>query len=358
MYQGFRRFLSKNGKSSRVKYIGVCTILVVSIVSFCGMIYYSMNHCFPMNNRTLETKVLASLHENELRTKSLIELPYAANFSILILYSYFEGISKLSNTPPDLAALNLKFFIQIGVLGPTAPDPHKAMFVFIINGGNVSVTFPKNANNVFLLRRANTGLEFCGVKEALEKYNAPSIKHFVILNSSVRGPFLPNYMQEKPWTDAFIHMITPSTKLVGTSVNCYCNPCVGQSKLNTIHLQSFFLVTDTVGLDIIAKKLICTNNKVKAILTTELGMSQAILAAGFNLGSNLHFWYGHDFRQLQPTLLKCAQVRKHNEFGGDVMHHNAYFGTTVHPFEVIFSKVNREGMDFLADKHSIWSLGI
>mmetsp|Transcript_5095 Transcript_5095/g.6923 ORF Transcript_5095/g.6923 Transcript_5095/m.6923 type:complete len:364 (-) Transcript_5095:56-1147(-) len=282
--------------------------------------------------------------------------PPSFNSSILVMYSYFEGSSKESNTNADLARTNLEYFIKVGVLGPTSPDRQQATFVFIINGGHVSVHIPEHLSNVHVLKRNNFGLEFCGVKEALEKYNRHGFTHYIMLNSSIRGPFLPNYVRFRPWTDSFINMITSDVKLVGTSINCYCNPCAGQAKLDTLHLQSFFLATDVIGMEIIQKKMICTNHKVTAVLSTELGMSQAVLTSGFNLGSNLQFWQGHDFRKLEPTLLKCAQVLNNNMFGGDVMFRNAYFGLTVHPLEVIFTKVNRKGMADFVERYSSWNL--
>jgi hypothetical protein len=58
---------------------------------------------------------------------------------------------------------------------------------------------------------------------------------FVMMNSSVRGPFLPNFWpKDRPWTEALTGLLNAEVKLVGPTINCG----------GGAHIQSTVLATD------------------------------------------------------------------------------------------------------------------
>jgi hypothetical protein len=98
---------------------------------------------------------------------------------------------------------------------------------------------------VLVLPKENDCMDFGGWRYALDRlpWRNGTYGHFVFMNSSVRGPFLPTYMPRSiHWTTLFTRYITdPSlgpgpVKLVGTTINCYYAP----------HVQSMLWVTDLV----------------------------------------------------------------------------------------------------------------
>ena len=278
-----------------------------------------------------------------------------ARVKSIVFYSYYEAgpsqeESGNSNTAKDMAKRNLRFFIQHGVLGPNAPTPEDATIVFIINGGHISESIPKHLSHVHMLKRPNEGLEFCGVAEALKAFPG-GYKYFFMLNSSVRGPFLPNYMPVKvPWTTSVYQMLNDKVKLSGVSINCECcargqaecnRACYDEDGLKHVHVQSFFLVTDQVGLEIIRPALGCHSTKVDAIYQGEVNISSRILAAGYNIASMDKFWYGHDFTNATATETLCTAVSRGGAHNGDTQYAQSYFGMDHNPYENMFVKVNR-----------------
>jgi hypothetical protein len=115
----------------------------------------------------------------------------------LILYAYFE-------TPN--ARANIQYFITHGLHGA-------ADFIFILNGEtDIYKQLPKKSNIKFVQRR-NDCFDLGSYGEVLlkdelyKKYN-----HFIMLNASIRGPFLP-YWSEACWSDMFLRRITDEVKV-------------------------------------------------------------------------------------------------------------------------------------------------
>lgn len=65
--------------------------------------------------------------------------------------------------------------------------------------------------------------------------------YFVLINSSVRGPYLPFYAARLlHWTQAFTSQLTSQVKLVGCTISCEI----------AVHVQSYVLAMDKTGRDI------------------------------------------------------------------------------------------------------------
>lgn len=89
----------------------------------------------------------------------------------------------------------------------------------------------------------------------------------------------------------FSHLMTSrlddDTKLVGSLISCGGLNHKGRRFANP-HIQSFAVATDSIGLEVIlsnSSAFQCFSNFKDVIVNSELGMSAAILHAGYNLGS-------------------------------------------------------------------------
>ncbi len=77
--------------------------------------------------------------------------------------------------------------------------------------------------------------------------NYKDYKYFIFINSSVRGPYLPAYIDSSTWTQAFTSQFTDTIKLVGSSINCEKTHWKGDTKGKTrhnAHVQSYAIATD------------------------------------------------------------------------------------------------------------------
>ncbi|KAK6531423.1 hypothetical protein TWF281_008228 [Arthrobotrys megalospora] len=117
----------------------------------------------------------------------------------LITYVYFE-------TPN--ARQNALFFINHGLHA-------QADFIFILNGETDLATHIPGAPNIEIIQRNNTCYDLGSHAEILTANNNTLINkynRFIMLNASVRGPFLPIWSREC-WSDAYLDKITETNKV-------------------------------------------------------------------------------------------------------------------------------------------------
>ena len=179
--------------------------------------------------------------------------------------------------------------------------------------------------NVKLVYHENTCFDIGTFGELLDKklIGLSNSKYVIVLNSSIRGPFLPSYISKDfKWTEAFTSKINDEVKLVGPTISC-------GSPLP--HVQSFLLATDMVGLNILYKEgaLKCYSDQSATVKYSELGASAAILKYGFNIASLM----------LRYTDIDWRLKKNHN------CNHNVnpfpqlmYDGITINPLETLFVK--------------------
>ncbi|CAH1778986.1 unnamed protein product [Owenia fusiformis] len=252
-----------------------------------------------------------------------------ASERILVVYAY----SEIAYDRYDSKS-NLQFFIDFAINGKH--HSYDVNYVIVVNGYNCTVNIPEQ-NNTYVIARPNSGFDACAWKVGLDymrnKKGDKWYKYFVLLNASVRGPFIPPYANDKHWTTYFTKFLDSYVKLVGTSICC--------SKIWPVHIQSMFLVTSQTGLALIEDLLKCGyRDKLAVTFNVEIKMSQAVLKKGFNIASLLKQWEDHDFRDKHRTDEMCS---KHNtKKNGDPYFEGAYYdGIDIHPFEVMFFKTNR-----------------
>jgi len=111
------------------------------------------------------------------------------------------------------------------------------------------VQFP-SYGNVRVLRKSNQCLDFGGWRYGLDAipWRSGKYTHFIFINSSVRGPFVPLYVPKAiHWTVLFTSLLQEEgdgyaangpIKLVGMTINCH---------QNRPHVQSMLWAIDLVG---------------------------------------------------------------------------------------------------------------
>jgi len=235
----------------------------------------------------------------------------------LVLYAYYETA---------LSKSNLLFFLRHGILHPSRAD-----FVFIVNGAH-SVAFPF-LPNVFVFLRNNTCFDIGSYGIAYDKYFQSAYRFFILMNGSVRGPFLPRWV---PFQLDYLHIFTSQiddrVKLVGTSSNCF--------SLEQRHLQSMFLVTDSVGMSILRPLMKCFVSWTEAVFEGEILLSKTLIKLGYHIRSQL--------------LCESSLDVDVNCTHGDLFFPHAYAGFDIHPLEVIFFKNNRGVTPSLVERYSEW----
>jgi hypothetical protein len=140
------------------------------------------------------------------------EIAVRVDKKLLVMYAYFEKDDRYIKT--------LQYFLTLGVEESDSID-----YVFIIQGGKVSVQFP-SYKNVFVFKRENDCYDFgaygktlmyLGGLDALEsKYSK-----FMFINPSVMGPILPKYWPSGVhWSEIFTSRLKGDVHAVGTSIVC------------------------------------------------------------------------------------------------------------------------------------------
>ncbi|KAK6340058.1 hypothetical protein TWF730_001831 [Orbilia blumenaviensis] len=226
----------------------------------------------------------------------------------LITYVYYETPNSRENA---------LFFIKHGFHA-------EADFIFIINGETTLTSHIPIAPNVQIIHRNNTCFDLGTHAEILTANNGTLIKkynRFIMLNGSIRGPFLPTWSKEC-WSDAYLDKITETNKLVGMTMRC--NADGGKRKV----MQSMIFATDRIGLQVLLPVLNhCFEDFWKAVGAEEHA-AQTMLDAGYNITALMS-----SFQSSPDYAHTCTH--------GEVLGNDWYFGTNLHPYETIFQKANR-----------------
>lgn len=253
------------------------------------------------------------------------------NNKIAFYYCYYERDEQCKE--------NLNFFLKHGLLD------HVDYF-FIINGKS-SVPFPE-AKNLFVFQRENCGYDFGAYAYVLEKFDFSRYDYHFFCNTSVRGPFLPPNTTYKDWTEPFLELLNCEVKLVGTTINVlsgnyfnHLNEKYLHSKRNAIpSVQSMMFAIDKECFEYLNKKKffdldkICKFSFEEVIAYNEINLSILVLQNGWNINCIAPKYRGKDYRLINADFNPTS-------LSGDPVYPGAYFGKTLHPYDVIFFKTNR-----------------
>jgi hypothetical protein len=261
---------------------------------------------------------------------------------VAIVYHYCET--------GDIAKENLEFFLRCGY-------DKKIDYIIIIAGGS-TVNLPVVDNIRYIFVR-NSQFDFGGIAYVLNNgiLQVERYKYFIFVNSSVRGPFLPRYWgpflpryYRGTWAERFVRMIAGDVKLAGSTINILSSSSLFSDAFKQAygfsepfsHVQSMTFVMDQPTLRFLMQhgffEREIGSTKDDAIVHYEILMSQLILKNGWNISCLLPEYQRIDYRKshndINPTSMQ-----------GDPCYRGAYFRRSLHPFETIFVKSNRNIID-------------
>lgn len=118
---------------------------------------------------------------------------------VLVIYVYFES---------EESRPNVEYFLKHGL-------HNNADFLLVLNGESDIDKMIPTASNIKVRRRDNSCYDLGTFGEVLEENNRALVrkyKRFILMNSSIRGPFVPHWSQEC-WTSAYTSRVTDIVKV-------------------------------------------------------------------------------------------------------------------------------------------------
>lgn len=240
----------------------------------------------------------------------------------------------------DVVNESVKYFIKYGIIKAS-----NYTYYLICNNPNMGVDMSGYKNIVFISRE-NKGFDFGGWGETL-LYNDiyKRYSHYIFINSSCIGPFVQPYHKGE-WPMIFLNKLSTTIKLVGSTINTCRKP------ITHSHVQSYCFAMDHECLEYLIQQKIFSNtnyatgalihNKYHStprrdiVIDWEVRMSRLVIEKGWNIGCLMNCYSGIDFR------FKDKKPEDYNvEYLDDPCYENAYYGRTLHPYDVIFVKSNR-----------------
>jgi len=205
-------------------------------------------------------------------------------------------------------------------------------FIVIANNKNIVLDVPGYART---LHRDNIGYDFGAWSDALltdhlyEKYH-----HFIFVNSSVIGPFVPPYFEGR-WTDIYLNGLRNNVKLFGSTINTCGKP------LTLTHVQSYIFTMDKTTLEFLIDSNIFSTKYVTnfqdCIFQKEVLMSRKVIENNWNIGSLQPCYKDVDFtfRRKSPEdcNIECL-------FLDDIMYQE-FRNSIWNEYELVFIKGNR-----------------
>ena len=252
----------------------------------------------------------------------------------LVLYAYYEC---------PVHADNLRFFLRHGVFSDNGCD-----HVLIVNGDECSVPLPGDGDasgsaRVRVMRRPNTGYDFGAWAHALRELGDAALaryRHYVFLNGSVRGPFLPSYVPARRWPRLLTGLLRGDVRLAGTVINPW-----GPGGEEVPHVQSMAFALDRAGLATARAAGVFEGHdaalsKWDVVVRGEMALSRAVLASGAQIDCLLPVLAG---RRWRLGGADAAAIERETGFRGNDPY-GSFFGWELHPLDVVFIKTNR-GVD-------------
>ncbi len=200
----------------------------------------------------------------------------------------------------------------------------------------------------------NIGYDFCVYKDVLTniplKIPIKDVRYFILLNKSLRGPFVPSYY-ERPWPEIFTSRLKGSIKLSGTSIHCGNGDSLG------LHMQSMLWAFSADILPFMLERFECFATKPEVIQALEVGLPRALLAKGFRFASTMRMFDSKEGVPDANTDAICAWARAESGHGGgDQYYGGAYAGIDLHPLETVFFKSNRHVGPKLLQQYTTFAL--
>ncbi|WP_395340337.1 hypothetical protein PN836_016645 [Ningiella sp. W23] len=213
---------------------------------------------------------------------------------------------------------------------------------FIIIAGDTTIKLPQH-DNIRYFFTENLQHDFAGYSLVVDDEGFNIYSHFIFLNCTVRGPFLPPYVNQC-WTQPFVSLLKDSVHLSGASINILhedrpfsqlYEAAYPNEEKPFSHVQSSVLAMTNNCFHLLLSSGFFDKargiSKEDAIVECEIRMSQLVKQAGWNISCVLPPYQEIDYRLPHSDINKTTNT-------GHPQSVNAYFGNTLHPFEVIFLK--------------------
>ena len=220
----------------------------------------------------------------------------------VISYAYYSPLGNFEGDENEKYAQcrsNLDHFLSWGL--PLNDGHHLDVILNVIGDSPVPSL---GGRRVTIRRRALGPADLFVHAQALrETLGRNDTDYFVFLNCGVRGPYVipasdkASRLGVASWLEPFTSRLRNGAMISGPSISCERSP----------HLQSFFVVATKQAAEqfILPKWGVAYDEKQRAIDESEIGLSTAILHAGFRIAS-LQSW-GATF---QPS--DCARLCRFN----------------------------------------------
>lgn len=234
--------------------------------------------------------------------------------------------------------LNARFFLENGV----TPSKDGSVDYTIIQNrpewGKDAKSLKSNITldngcNVTWIQRPNISQDIGAYGEGVRATNVKDYEHFMFLNSSTRGPFIPTwYCGDAHWTQFFSSRLNEKVAAVGSTINY---------EFGRPHVQSMSMCLDRRAVDLYLKHGILPEDrqeieKSDLIENHEIGGSQLLLKNGLNIDCLLPLYQDVDWREPLPADSEIPR--------DDIWWSNKYLGFDLHPYETIFFKSNRDSL--------------
>ena len=249
----------------------------------------------------------------------------------VLFYCYYEKNEQYKQ--------NFQYFIE-HVLKPL----HSSMDFYVIINGDSTVQVPP-LKNTTIIHRENKGYDFGAYSHCVSHHVHRTYDYYIFMNSSVRGPIPAN----TDWRNQFQQLFTNEVGLVGVSINMVSRQTLEHlahgkpipfHKDILSHVQSMFFILNKKAFLFLKEKgffsdektLEQTTDLMEIIIHKEVGMSQMVLDAGWNINCILPKYRNHDYRLLKKNINTTCE---------DPYFHSCYFGADIQPEEAIFHKISR-----------------
>lgn len=266
----------------------------------------------------------------------------------LVLYVY--------NAEDEEQERSFAFFLRYGITdGPSSPTYR----IIISDGPNVKPfpRLPSLPSNAAYLKTSLCTTTWGAIDAVYRALDVQEYDYFVVVDSQVRGPFVPPYVTGLHWTEAFTRKLVKDVKMVGSIISCEGaakdGDAAGEWRGNP-YVKSHAWATDAEGLArMVAQQGIfrCHKNRWDTRYHSDAGASLAMFKSGWTIDTLMSRYQGIDWKNTDTW--QCNQ-----RVPPDLENH--YDGISLNPYEVVFVPVKSAYADarwsFVeqADRYEKW----
>jgi hypothetical protein len=266
--------------------------------------------------------------------------------STLVIYVY--------NAEDEEQERSFAFFLRYGLTedGPTYR-------IIVTNGPHIKAfpRLPSLPSNAQYLKTSLCTTTWGAIDAVHRALNTQDFDYFVIVDSHVRGPFLPSYVSGMHWTEAFTRKLVRKVKMVGSTISCEGAPkdgnAAGEWRGNP-YVKSHAWASDAEGFArLMAQQGVfrCHKTKWDTRYYSDAGAALTMFKAGWTIDTLMSRYQGVDWTL--PGTWQCNQ-----RVPADLEKH--YDGISIHPYEVLFVPIKSTyaaaqwSYSEMADRYEKW----